>query len=206
MMTILVPAVGFPGGMEMFWIFLIILVLFGALGLGMAYTGWHQHPGQRMLGQALIAAACLVPGLGMYGLLARTHFVVAEMPIHSNLATQAQYKQVGLSLKDAVGRKTVLVQGEIGTLAYYCDCYLLDEFSDRRWLNDGVAGLVAGQGPVSAVFRLNFRFLRQDPGFAAYTYLLTVRGDASGTDYPHMIEWQTSTRWLAHNWIVLSKF
>jgi sec-independent protein translocase protein TatA len=33
MMTILLPAIGFPGGMEMFWIFLIVLVLFGASAL-----------------------------------------------------------------------------------------------------------------------------------------------------------------------------
>ena len=109
-------------------------------------------------------------------------------------------------LKDNVRRKTVLMEGEIGTLAYYCDCYLLDAFSDRRWLTDGVQTVVAGHGPSAALYGLNFMFLRDDPGFPPYSYLLTVRGDREAMSYPHVKEWETSTKWSPHSWIVLGQY
>jgi hypothetical protein len=105
-----------------------------------------------------------------------------------------------------VGKKTVLVQGEIGTLAYYCDCYLLNEFTDRRWLTDGVRTVIAGHGPSAALYALDFLFLRDDPGFPPYSYLLTVRADQEAMTYPHVKEWRTSTTWTPEAWIVLAQY
>ena len=159
-----------------------ITILLGSLALGALHKASQQVPWQRRLAQAVIALAFLVPVIGMYQLLAADHFEVTEMPIHTNLATQDQYRQVGLWLKDNVGEKTVLVQGEIGALAYYCDCYLLNEFTDRSWLADGVRTVIAGHSPSAALYALNFMFLRDDPGFPPYSYLLTVRGRPAGND------------------------
>ena len=92
---------------------------------------------------------------------------MTEVPIHTNLASADQYRKVGLSVKSTVAGKTVLMEGEIGTLAYYCDCYLLDAFSDRHWLIEGVQSVVAGRGPSAALYRLNFLFLRERPSFPA---------------------------------------
>jgi len=40
----------------------------------------------------------------------------------------------------------------------------------------------------------------------AYSYLLTVRGGPEATSYPHVREWQTSTKWSPHSWIVLGEY
>ena len=183
-----------------------IVILCGSLALGSAYKLWHSAPRQWIFAQGVMAAAFLVPVLGMYQLLARDGFNVTEMPIHTNLASQEQYRQAGMWLRDNVRPKTVLMEGEIGTLAYYCDCYLLDAFSDRSWLTDGVRTVVSGQGPSAALYGLNFMFLREEAAFAAYSYLLTVRGDRESMSYPHVKEWETSTRWTPQGWIVLGQY
>jgi hypothetical protein len=183
-----------------------IVILFGALTMGTIYMLCRPVPWQRIVAQAVMAVAVVLPVLGMYQLLARDDFKPTEMPIHTNLASQEQYRQVGLWLKDNVRGHTVQLEGEIGTLAYYCDCHLLDAFSDRRWLTDGVHTVAAGRSPSAALYRLNFLFLRDDPGFPPYAYLLTVRGDPEATTYPHVKEWETSTRWSPHSWIVLGQY
>ncbi len=183
-----------------------VLILFGSLALGTAVSGRDWRRWGTLAAHAVVVLAFVVPVAGMYTLLARDHFRVTEVPIHTNLASAEQYQKVGLSVKGTVARKTVLMEGEIGTLAYYCDCYLLDAFSDRHWLTEGVHEVLAGPGPIAALFRINFLFLREQASFPAYSYLLTVRADPAGTTFPHLQEWQTSTRWLPHNWIVLSQF
>ena len=183
-----------------------VLILFGSLALGAAVSARDLRRWGKLAAQAVMVLAFVEPAAGMYTLLSRDHFPVTEVPIHTNLASADQYRKVGLSVKSTVAGKTVLMEGEIGTLAYYCDCYLLDAFSDRHWLIEGVQSVVAGRGPSAALYRLNFLFLREQASFPAYSYLLTVRADPAGTSFPHLEEWQTSTRWLPHNWIVLSQF
>lgn len=52
-------------------------------------------------------------------------------PISTNWATAAQYQRIGEDVARIVGTATVEGPGEIGTLAYYCGCTILDPFSDR---------------------------------------------------------------------------
>jgi hypothetical protein len=183
-----------------------MLILFGSLALGTMHKLARPVLRQRIVAQAAIAVAFLVPALGMPQLLARDGFRPTEMPIHTNLASQEQYRQAGKWLKDNVRGKTVLMEGEIGTLACSCDCSLLDPFSDRRWLTDGVNTVVAGHSPSAALYGFNFMFLRDDPGFPVYSYLLTVRGDRESISNPHVKEWQTSTKWTPESWIVLAQY
>ena len=183
-----------------------IIILFASFALGMLFQSTRSVRWQRRAAEAMLATAFLVPALGTLQLLARGGFRLAEMPIHSNLATQEQYREVGLWLKDNVHGKSVHIEGEIGTLAYYCDCLLLDEFSDRRWLTDGVQTVIAGHGPRAALYGLNFMFLREDAGFEPYSYLLTVRGDRESLSYPHVKAWETSTKWTPQAWILLGQY
>ena len=51
--------------------------------------------------------------------------------IFGNFASARDYARVGVALRKRIGRAGVASPGEIGTLAYFCDCAIFDEFSDR---------------------------------------------------------------------------
>lgn len=50
---------------------------------------------------------------------------------HGNAATSLQYAAVGLGIQPLVGDHSVRSPGEVGTIAYFCNCEILDELSDR---------------------------------------------------------------------------
>jgi hypothetical protein len=63
------------------------------------------------------------------------------MPIYSNWATTAQYAAAAPGVVAATsGGKAVGSPGEIGALAFYCDCRVVDLFSDRgdaaNWIEE----------------------------------------------------------------------
>jgi hypothetical protein len=179
------------------------VILFGMLALGALS---QTVLGSRWRGGVVAAAVVMfaIPLAGMSWILVRDHFDVAEMPIHTNVATAARYAEVASELRGAVGGNAVLVEGEIGTLGYYCNCLLLDPFTDRRWLIAGVNHAASGDGISAEIYRINFLFLRPDPGFPPYSYILTVRSDALATRYAHVGMWKASTRWSPATWIVLA--
>jgi hypothetical protein len=51
--------------------------------------------------------------------------------VHANWASATDYEQIGKELRRIVGTQAVAGPGEIGTLAYFCECAIVDEFSDR---------------------------------------------------------------------------
>jgi len=149
----------------------ITLILLGSLGLGVAFRNSSNLWQRRALG-LVTALYFLIPALGMISILGREHFVVHEMPIHSNWGTLEQYKEIGLWLKENHREDTMLlIGGEIGTLTYYCDCHLLDRFSDRRWLRDYISKHNSQAGMRSAFTTLNFAFYSY-PNFPAENFKL----------------------------------
>ncbi len=86
----------------------ITLILLGSLGVGIAYRNSSRLWQRRAWG--LIAALYfLIPVFGMISVLGRDHFVVHEMPIHSNWGTLEQYKEIGLWLKANHREDTILL-------------------------------------------------------------------------------------------------
>lgn len=51
--------------------------------------------------------------------------------IQTNWASAAQYQRIGTDLAAARPGATIESPGEIGTIAYYCQCAVVDQFSDR---------------------------------------------------------------------------
>lgn len=182
----------------------VTLVLFGSLALGVLYhtsrVAW-----QRRIWGALTAFYLFIPLAGMSILLARDHFIVQEMPIHSNWGTHQQYREIGLWLNEQHGTDTIrLVAGEIGTLAYYCDCRLLDRFSDRRWLRDEIDERIFHSGIVAALWRINFAFY-SPPELPPDDYILRAYFAEPGGDIEFIRQWRTSTSWIEDGYLLLSR-
>ena len=110
---------------------------------------------------------------GMVHILIKDGFPIQEMPIHTNWATHEQYREIGEWLKGHDDGNTILVDGEIGTLGYYCDCYLSSFFSDRKWLGQFVRQQATGKGIQASLYRINFLFLDKEAKFPQPAYLLS---------------------------------
>jgi hypothetical protein len=122
-----------------------------------------------------------------------THGVPWRSPvITTNWATASDYARVADALGERAGSATVAGPGEIGTLAYHCECAIVDEFSDRGVFIWRVNRRIGGAGPVvRLLLDLNFVWLdrNQQPRPTDYRLLYTP-GAREGRDV-----WQVSSSW-----------
>jgi hypothetical protein len=122
-----------------FWYYaptLAALALAGAIGLA-ALSGPAS-------GRVTRSVAVTV-GVGLVGVTmvpwwlgASAHAPLREMPIHGNWALPGEYQEIGEELGAIVGDTPVHSPGEVGSLAYFCDCTIVDRFSDRGVLADPI--------------------------------------------------------------------
>ncbi len=69
-------------------------------------------------------------------------------PIVGNLASPGDYERIGRDLHRRVGDAPIAVRSEIGALAYYCQCELLDAFSDRGMVIPLIENTIEGNGAI----------------------------------------------------------
>ena len=82
-------------------------------------------------------------------------------PLTSNWATAAQYREIAAQLPRGA---TVESPGEVGTLAYYCRCRVLDGLADRGTIAASLAEQVdRATGVGGVLLRLNYRNLQPVP-------------------------------------------
>ncbi|GHF59173.1 hypothetical protein FHX82_000417 [Amycolatopsis bartoniae] len=78
-------------------------------------------------------------------------------PFFGNWASARDYARVGHELAARVGDRAVGAPGEIGTLAYFCDCTIVDGFSDPGLLAPQIRQRIDNASPVVAwLFRLDY--------------------------------------------------
>ncbi|WP_406640127.1 hypothetical protein [Amycolatopsis sp. WGS_07] len=84
-------------------------------------------------------------------------------PFTSNYTSSAQYAEIGREVGRLAGGRTVASDGEIGVLAYTCDCAVIDVFSDRGRMPEAIAELESRKGRLSrGLLRVNFAFFDYD--------------------------------------------
>ncbi len=76
-------------------------------------------------------------------------------------ALPSEYRDIGAAVHEEVGDATVLAPGEIGTLAFGCDCPMVDMFSDPGITLPLVEQRIEQAGPVGR-FLLELNFARLD--------------------------------------------
>lgn len=64
---------------------------------------------------------------------------VREMPMRANWALPGQYEEIGREVGAIVGDTPVRTAGEVGALAYFCECTIVDRFSDRARIAESIA-------------------------------------------------------------------
>jgi len=149
----------------------------------------------RALSLVLVSASVLI------GLTAGTQLAVAlpwDKPLlYGNWATSQQYAAVGQGVGRMVPRgQTVGGFGEIGTVAFFCDCDIIDPFTDRSTALEIVREQQATAGPVMrALLALNYAHLDKPPPTRIDHQLQYAQGEGPG--------WRTvgPARGVGHIWL-----
>jgi hypothetical protein len=117
-----------------------------------------------------------------------------EAPVTTNWATPAQYAALGTQLTESTRGQPVQAGGEIGAIAYFCDCAIVDPFSDRALLIPTIDTVTAQAGPVGRwLISFNYHFLDRTTPPLRTAYTLTHAPEPS----PGLPHWLSTSSWHA---------
>ncbi len=180
-------------------------VLLGALGA----AAFHQRDAGAGRLRGLAYAAPILAILGLASFLAGAGTLrPIEAPIHTNWATPAQYRSIGLWLRDHLEPgDAVRVRGEIGTIAFYSRRRLMDPFTCRGeapWLQHRLADRNA---LTRWLVGLNFYWFESGEVCGPYDYDLlgTTWREGQGPPLPQgtVRQWPLESRWVASGRLAL---
>lgn len=83
-------------------------------------------------------------------------------PLTSNYASTARYEEIGRDLRALAGGRVIGSAGEIGVLAYTCECAIVDVFADRGLLPTAIEARGASSRWVRAALRVDYAFFDFD--------------------------------------------
>ncbi|MDQ4010896.1 MAG: hypothetical protein M3228_09415 [Actinomycetota bacterium] len=123
-------------------------------------------------------------------------------PITTNWALPGQYARVGADLAGSAESQTISSPGEIGTLVYFCDCAIVDAFSDRGVMNAVLREHERQAGPVKRrLLQLNYRYFDRNVSPARPDRMLRY-DSAQQADGPG--HWDIKSPWTGLGRLVLA--
>ncbi|MEU6641325.1 hypothetical protein ABZ863_02130 [Saccharomonospora sp. NPDC046836] len=160
------------------------LASFAVLALGVWFVRARQDGRLRVGTPSVALGLVVVLALGTVYVDARRGVPWKSPVIFGNWASSQDYARVGMELGKRLNGATVLAPGEIGTLAYYCECSIVDVFSDRGRVVDLIDQRIDEAGPATAgLLRFNYLWFDYNRAPRPLSYrLLYDRGPGSGPD------------------------
>jgi len=171
----------------------VSLLLIGTLALAtLVKTGPRPLP--RNAWTYVLALTMLLSVGGMLGLLVRGGMPLREALIHTNWATYAQYREVGLWLSEHYRGQTGYSEIEVGTVGYYCDCFLMDVLAHRRMADALVHRHTGRSDPRSLAIRFTFFFYRPSAPFPPPSYGVLYAPNPAAPS-PSLRRWNVESQW-----------
>jgi len=170
------------------------LVAVAAVG---ACWGSRERTGTRPVGLgALVAAAVVVLATGAVDVRQGVPWTIA--PIQTNFARPAQYQAIAEDLTTYLraqgGPQHVASPGEIGHLAYACDC-VVDYFADPALIQPQIQEVRATASPLlRRALDLNYR--HRDATAAPVPLAGRMLRFDAGDEPPALLSWPVSTTWV----------
>ena len=135
------------------------------------------------LAAALAAAVVFDLGVGVPWSLA---------PVSTNWATSAEYAEIGRDINPLLHGGAVASPGEVGELAYFCDCDIVDVFSSRAEFEHELTAWQARGGVVRHdLVALDYLFADRDEPRPVVPYALVTVPSAPAVS----AHWHIGTRW-----------
>ncbi|NLU83580.1 hypothetical protein HCA44_12415 [Rhodococcus sp. HNM0569] len=156
---------------------------------------------------AVTGAALVAAGAGTAWFTVERGVPWTSPPVFGNWASAADYERVGREVGAIVGDVPVRSPGEIGALAYYCECHIVDEFSDR--------GIVVAErlqprlaetdGLARVLLRANYAFLDYERAPLVPGYALSYgNGAAPAPSVPGETSWDVYSEGRGAGHLVLT--
>lgn len=167
----------------------------------LALTAGSVAAGARRPVGVIFGVVVALVAVGQAGYDLHHGFPWKQAAYNGNAALPAEYAAVGIGIKPLVGASSVRSPGEVGTIAYFCDCEVLDELSDR---GIAVAILRQQEAKHGALTRwlldLNFHFLDKNlqPTPLDYRIVYSKTTPAGGPYWP-----VTGPAWIGNGYDAL---
>ena len=117
-------------------------------------------------------------------------------PITTNWQSRAEAHHMAIAIAEIVGNDTVALQGELGAVAYFCRCQVVDDFSDMANLNPVInRDLETTTGLRHTLLRLNYRHRDLAKQAAPRQYLLQATTEPGGQPW----RWPATSPWSLAN-------
>ena len=185
------------------------IIVLGAFGVSALLQGLARSPAA-IEQWAAHAAAVAVPVVGLAYLLWLDGWTLTAAPITTNWGTPSQYRAVGTDLGQRVAPDDVIdLSGEIGTVAYYCDCRLIDDFADLNRTTDEVEELrKESSGLKHALLTFNFAWRDQLEPLPPARYTLSFNPIDGAESSPAanretVAGWELSSPWIRQTHLTL---
>ncbi len=131
-------------------------------------------PARARLGAGAFAGAVLLASVAVYVLPGIPRRFA---PITSNHASTTEYREIGEELSSIARGRKVETAGEVGALAYACDCQLVDQFSDRGAVDPAIAETKRRSGELTrALLEMNFHNFDHSVAPTSPDLVLIARG------------------------------
>lgn len=189
---------------------IVAIVVLGALGAAALLGGLAASLSCADRWTAL-AATVLLPIAGLGYVAWVDGWPAQEAPISSNWGVPAQYRALGLELRGLVAPTDIVeLQGEIGTVAYYCECSLVDDFADLNRVNTMIDDLRARKtGVVGLLLDVNFAWREREQPLPPPAYVLGFNpisaGEVPPVAGPETVKvWDVSSHWIPHTQVTLA--
>ncbi|NUP46895.1 MAG: hypothetical protein HOW97_06205, partial [Catenulispora sp.] len=166
------------------WYYAPLIATLGIWVAAVIASAWVRRP----LAGGGLAAALTAPVLVFLGTLGTAWEV---MPITTNWGLPGQYRAIGTAVGRTVGAAGVATPGEVGTIAYYCDCQISDSFSDRALVMPMIERARFGDGLGAWLWQLNYARAPHHLEPLPIVYQMSTSPTAAG----HMAAWPVSSPW-----------
>ncbi|WP_043826142.1 membrane protein [Rhodococcus opacus] len=173
------------------------LAMFAVLAAGIHWTAARNTTDRAAVGA--LAGLLAVLGAGAVYFDVEGGLPWEAPPIFGNWASAQDYERVGRAVGTLVGDAPVRSPGEIGTLAYFCECVIVDEFSDRGLVVEDrlVPRLAEASEPARTLLRANYAFF--DYRLAPVNPAFDLRyGEGRGPGGPMSWEVFSAARGVGH--------
>ncbi|NUR62509.1 MAG: hypothetical protein HOV87_28205 [Catenulispora sp.] len=166
------------------WYYAPLIATLGSWVSACVAAVWHRRP----LPAAGLAVAFTAPVLVFLVTLGTSWQV---MPITTNWGLPGQYRAIGTAVGRTVGAAGVATPGEVGTIAYYCDCQISDSFSDRALVLPMIEQARFGSGLAARLWRLNYARAPHRLEPVPTVYQMSTGSTAAG----HTAAWPVFSPW-----------
>jgi hypothetical protein len=168
--------------------------MIGSLGMSRLV---HDSPLSKKA-RSLSRLILVLPAIGIIGLAVHGGLPFKEPPIHTNWASHDQYMQAGLWLRDNLEQSAAIaIVGEIGTLAFYSERHLINDFSDMGEIDKAIRASKYTKWSIGRLaIGINY-FWRRTRESPPYTHrLIHVPSEHKVKESDDIIAtWQTSSKW-----------